>query len=331
MRALPRLALSLFFAATASSAVLAQPAQAGAESAYPTRLIRIINPFSAGGPTDVLARIVAEQLNARWGQPVIVEGKPGAGGNIAMEYTARSPADGYTLVSAPTGTLVINQHIFPNMRFDSFKDFTPITLMASIDNVLIVNSSVPAKNLKEFIAYAKANPGKLSYGSPGIGAQPHLAGEMFKQATGIDILHVPYKGTSEAATGLLGGQITALLGQVSAVAPLIQSGKVHAIGIASMKRSPLLPNVPTLHEQGLTGFESASIYALMAPKGTPAPIVQKLSTEVRAILRTPAIEKKISDMGMDVVANSPEQLAELMRKESARYEKIIREQKIKAE
>jgi tripartite-type tricarboxylate transporter receptor subunit TctC len=331
MRVLPRLALSLIFAATASSAALAQPSQAGAESAYPSKMIRIINPFSAGGPTDVLARIVAEQLNSRWGQPVIVEGKTGAGGNIAMEFVSRAPADGYTLVSAPTGTLVINQHIFPNMRFDSFKDFTPITLMASIDNVLIVNSGVPAKNLKEFIAYAKANPGKLSYGSPGVGAQPHLAGEMFKQATGIDMLHVPYKGTSEAATGLLGGQITALLGQVSAVASLVQSGKVHAIGIASLKRSPLLPNVPTLHEQGLTGFESASIYALMAPKATPAPVVHKLATEVRAILRTPAIEKKISDMGMDVVANTPEQLAELMRKESARYEKIIKDQKIKAD
>lgn len=330
MRTLPRLAVSLFLAVTASSAALAQSSPANTET-YPSRLIRIINPFSAGGPTDVLARIVADQLNSRWHQPVIVEGKPGAGGNIAMDFVARSPADGYTLVSAPTGTLVINQHIFPNIRFDSFKDFTPITLMASIDNVLIVNANVPAKNLKEFIAYGKANPGKLTYGSPGVGAQPHLAGEMFKQATGIDMLHVPYKGTSEATTALMGGQITALLGQVSAVAPLVQSGKVRAIGIASMKRSPLLPNVPTLNEQGLTGFESASIYALMAPSGTPAPIVNKLSTEVRAILRNPAVEKKISDMGMDVVANTPEQLAALMRKESARYEKIIKEQNIKAD
>lgn len=327
MRTLPRLALSLFFTLAASSAALAQ----SAETAYPNRLIRIINPFSAGGPTDVLARIVADQLNNRWHQPVIVEGKPGAGGNIAMDYVARSPADGYTLVSAPTGTLVINQHIFPNIRFDSFKDFTPITLMASIDNVLIVHPSVPAKNLKEFIAYGKANPGKLTYGSPGVGAQPHLAGEMFNVATGVNMLHIPYKGTSEAATALLGGQISALLGQVSAVAPLIQSGKVRAIGIASMKRSPLLPNVPTLDEQGLTGFESASIYALMAPSGTPAPVVNKLATEVRAILRTPAVEKKISELGMDVVANSPEELAALMRKESARYEKIIKQQNIKAE
>lgn len=248
-----------------------------------------------------------------------------------MEATARSPADGYTLVSAPTGTLVINQHIFSNLRYDPFKDFTPISLMTSIDNVLVVNPGVPATNLKEFVSYAKANPTKISYGSPGIGAQPHLAGEMFKLATGIEMLHLPYKGTSEATAGLLGNQITMLFGQVSAVAPLILSGKVRAIGIASNKRSPLLPNVPTLQEQGLTGFESASIYALMAPKGTPAPIVEKLSAEVRSILHNPAIRKRISDLGMDVVGSTSEQLAETMRTESARYEKIIKDGHIKAE
>jgi tripartite-type tricarboxylate transporter receptor subunit TctC len=329
MHALSRSVVFLLFAATASSAALAQ--SSSTESAYPSRLVRIINPFSPGGPSDVLARIVAEQLSTRWHQPVIIETKPGAGGNIGMEAATRSPADGYTLVSTTTGTLVINQHIFSNMRYDPLKDFTPISLMTSIDNVLVVHPSVPAKDLKEFIAYAKDNPGKITFGSPGVGNQPHLAGEMFKLATNTDLLHIPYKGTSDAATALLGGQIAMLFGQVSAVAPLIAAGKLRAIGIASNKRSPLLPNVPTLHEQGLTGFESASIYALLAPKGTPAPIVKKLSVEVRSILQTPFVKKKISDMGMDVIASTPEELAETMRTESARYEKIIKDGKIKAE
>lgn len=331
MHILPRSVVSILFALAASTSALAQSSPVPTEAAYPSRMIRIINPFSAGGPSDILARIVAAELSARWHQSVIIETRVGAGGSIGMEATARSPADGYTLVSAPTGTLVINQHIFSNLRYDPFKDFTPISLMTSIDNVLVVNPGVPATNLKEFVSYAKANPTKISYGSPGIGAQPHLAGEMFKLATGIEMLHLPYKGTSEATAGLLGNQITMLFGQVSAVAPLILSGKVRAIGIASNKRSPLLPNVPTLQEQGLTGFESASIYALMAPKGTPAPIVEKLSAEVRSILQNPAIRKKISDLGMDVVGSTSEQLAQTMRTESARYEKIIKDGHIKAE
>ncbi|WP_151448912.1 Bug family tripartite tricarboxylate transporter substrate binding protein [Lacisediminimonas profundi] len=331
MKILPRLIASLLLAATASTTALAQSSPAAADAPFPSRTIRIINPFSAGGPTDILARIVGAELSTRWGQPVIVESKPGAGGGLGMEAAARSPADGYTLVVAPTGPLVINRHIFSNLRYDSARDFAPVSLMTSIDNVLVVHPAVPAKDLKELISYAKANPGKLSYGSAGVGQQPHLAGEQLKLATGTDILHIPYKGTSEAVTAVLGGQANMMFGQVSAVAPLLQSGKVRAIGIASNKRSPVIPTIPTLQEQGLTGFESASIYALLAPKGTPAPVVEKLSAEIRSILQSPAIRKKVSDMGMDVVASSAEQLAELMRTESARYEKIIKDGKIKAE
>jgi tripartite-type tricarboxylate transporter receptor subunit TctC len=329
MRSMPRLVVSLLFAITAAGSALAQSSNGESASAYPSKMIRIINPFSAGGPSDILDRIVAAELSKRWHQSVIIDTKVGAGGNIGMEATARSPADGYTLVSAPTGTLVINPHIFNNLRYDPIKDFEPISLMTSIDNVLVVNPSVPAKDLKELLAYAKANPNKITYGSPGVGAQPHLAGEMFKLATGIQMLHLPYKGTSEATAALLGNQITMLFGQVSAVAPLIASGKLHAIGIASSKRSALLPNVPTLQEQGVPGFESASIYALLAPKGTPAPIVEKLSNEVRSILHDPVVKKKISDLGMDVVGSTAPELAKLMRTESARYAKIIKDGNIK--
>lgn len=330
MSALSRFVLFLFLSMATLSTALAQPAT-DAASNYPSRQIRIVYPYAAGGPGDIVARIVAAELSKHWHQSVIVETKPGAGGNIAMDYVARSRPDGYTLVVAPTANLVINQHLYPNLHYDPFKNFTPLTLMVNIDNMLVVNDSIPAHNVKELAAYAKANPGKLTYGSSGIGTQPHLAGEMFKRATGIDMLHVPYNGTADATTAILGGHITALFTQVSAVAPLIKAGKLHAIGIGSDKRSPLLPNVPTLQEQGqgLTGFEAVSIYALMAPSGTPAPVVKKLSTEVIAILHTPAVEKKITGMGMNVVADTPEQLAELMRKESARYAKIIKDEKIK--
>ena len=322
-----------FFLAVA--AIIFNPAAAqslsSAEATYPAKVIHIINPFSGGGPTDVISRIVADQLTARWHQPVIVEYKTGAGGNIAMEYTAHAAADGYTLVTAPTGPLMINQYIFSKMNYDSFRDFAPISLMVGIDNVLVVDPKLPAKNLKEFIAYAKANPGKLNFASPGVGSQPHLAGEMFKIATGIDMQHIPYKGTSEGVMATMTGQITGMFAQISAVTSFIEAGKVRAIGIADKKRSPLLPNVPTLDEQGLTGFESISIYALMAPKGTPQPIVDKLAIEVGRILKEPAVQKKLAAIGMDVIASTPDQLAELMHVEAARYQKIIREGNIKAD
>lgn len=321
-----------FLAAMLVAALIPSAAQSqGSAEAYPSKVIHIINPFSGGGPTDVISRIVADQLIARWHQPVIVEYKTGAGGNIAMEYTAHAAADGYTLVTAPTGPLMINQYIFSKMNYDSFRDFAPISLMVGVDNVLIADPNLPAKNLKELIAYAKANPGKLNFASPGVGSQPHLAGEMFKIATGTDMQHIPYKGTSEGVMATMTGQITMMFAQISAVTSFIESGKVRAIGIADRKRSPLLPGVPTLDEQGLTDFESISIYALLAPKGTPRPIVDKLAVEVARILKEPAVQKRLAAIGMDVIASTPDQLAELMKVEAARYQKIITEGKIRAD
>ncbi len=321
-----------FLAAMLVAALIPSAAQSqGSAEAYPSKVIHIINPFSGGGPTDVISRIVADQLIARWHQPVIVEYKTGAGGNIAMEYTAHAAADGYTLVTAPTGPLMINQYIFSKMNYDSFRDFAPISLMVGVDNVLIADPNLPAKNLKELIAYAKANLGKLNFASPGVGSQPHLAGEMFKIATGTDMQHIPYKGTSEGVMATMTGQITMMFAQISAVTSFIESGKVRAIGIADRKRSPLLPGVPTLDEQGLTDFESISIYALLAPKGTPRPIVDKLAVEVARILKEPAVQKRLAAIGMDVIASTPDQLAELMKVEAARYQKIITEGKIRAD
>lgn len=333
MHILSRIVVSLIAAWGIVMVPCAAQAQTGASGAeaYPTKLIRIVNPFTAGGPADVIARLVAEQLQERWGQSVIVETKLGAGGNIAMEYTARAPADGYTLVLAATGTMAINQFLFRNMRFDAIRDFAPITLIASIDNVLVVPPDLPVKTVQEFVSYAKANPGKIAFGSPGVGSQPHLAGEMFRVATRTDIVHIPYKGASEAITALLGGQISMQFGQVSAVLPYVSSGKLRALGIASKKRSALMPEVPTVAEQSMPGFESASIYALLAPKGTPGAVIAKLHAEVTRILRLPQTKDKMTQMGIDIVASTPEQLADVMRSEAARYGKIVAEAGIRPE
>jgi tripartite-type tricarboxylate transporter receptor subunit TctC len=320
---------TLVFGVAVSTTAVAQ-SNAPAEAGYPSRTIRVINPYSVGGPTDTLARIVANGLSTRWGQTAYADSKAGAGGGIGMELAARAPGDGYTLVVVPTGPLVINKHMFTDLRYNTDNDLAPISMLSSIDNVLIVSNDLPAHNLKELVAYAKANPDKISYGSPGVGTQPHLASEMFKRATGIEMIHSPYKGTTEALTALVGNQITMLLAQQSSVTQLIQAGKIRAIGIASSKRSPVLPAVPTLQEQGLTGFESASVYALLAPKGTPAPIVEKLSNEVQAIFKDSAVRKRIADLGMDVVGGTSAELAAFMRVESARYEKIVKEENLKA-
>jgi tripartite-type tricarboxylate transporter receptor subunit TctC len=324
-------AFAVFAVAALACAAAPAHAQAGAQTAYPSKMIRIVNPFSVGGPTDVLARLLADQFGERWHQTVLVESKPGAGGNIAMEFTAKAPADGHTLVVAPTGTLVINPYIFTNLRYDPFRDFAPVSLMVSINNVMVIDPKLPAANLKEFIAYAKANPGKIGYGSPGTGTQPHLAGEMFALETGIQIFHVPYKGTPDAMTAIMGGQIGMMLAQISAVTTLVESGRLRAIGIASKARSPLLPAVATIDEQGLKGFESASIYALMAPAGTPRPVIARIAEEVARTFNAPAVQKKIAAMGMDVVAGTPEQLAEWMRVEAARYERITKAANIRAD
>ena len=240
----------------------------------------------------------------------------------------------HNLILLQMGNLIFNLDFFFRLAVvepGGIKGVDTVRLMVGIDNVLIADPNLPAKNLKELIAYAKANPGKLNFASPGVGSQPHLAGEMFKIATGTDMLHIPYKGTSEGVMATMTGQITMMFAQISAVTNFIESGKVRAIGIADRKRSPLLPNVPTLDEQGLTGFESISIYALLAPKGTPRPIVDKLALEVGRILKEPAVQKRLAAIGMDVIASTPDQLAELMRVEAARYRKIIADGNIRAD
>lgn len=313
--------------------VVAVAAAVGAVHAqtYPARPIHIIVPFAPGGPADLLPRLLGPKLTEAWGQPVIVENKPGAGGNIGMDQGAKAAPDGYTLVIGPNGNLVVNPHLYPNLPYDVVRDFSPVTLVATFSNVLVVNPAVPAKSVTELIALAKAKPGTLTYGSPGTGSQPHLGGEFLKLTSGIDIVHVPYNGTAPAMRDLLGGQIAFMFAQTSAALPHIQAGKVRALGVASARRTALLPDLPTIAESGLPGFEAVSWYALLAPAGTPKDIVGKLQVEITRILQLPDIKEKLTAQGGEAIGNTPEQLASLLRTESARYADIVRRANIKAE
>jgi tripartite-type tricarboxylate transporter receptor subunit TctC len=299
--------------------------------AWPSKPVRIVVPFPPGGPADLLPRLLGPKLTEIWGQPVVVENKPGAGGNIGMDTVAKAAPDGYTLVVGPNGNLVVNPHLYAKLPYDVTRDFVPITLIATFSNVLVVNPDVPAKTVSELIALAKAKPGTVSYGSPGTGSQPHLGGEFLKLMAGIDIVHVPYNGTAPALKDLLGGQITFMFAQTSAALPQIQSGKLRALGVAGPRRATLLPDVPTIAESGLAGFEAVSWYALLAPAGTPREIVTKMQADFARVLQMPDIREKLVAQGGDPVGNTPEQLAAQLKSESARYADIVKRANIKAE
>lgn len=290
----------------------------------------MIVPFPPGGPTDLLGRLVGQKMHEAWGQPVITENRAGAGGNIGMEAAARAPGDGYTLVVAPTGNLTVIPHI-QQLNFDVMKDLVPITQMATVSNVLVVHPSVAAANLKELVTLAKSKPGALTYATPGAGSQAHLAGEFLKSMAGVDLLHVPYRGTGPALNDLLGGQVAMMFAQLSSALPHVQSGKLKAIGVADLKRSPVMPDLPTVAEQGLAGFEAVSWYALMTSAGTPAEVVAKLHAETVRALRQPDVVEKLTALGADPVGGTPAELARIIQSESARWAKLVKEANIKAE
>jgi len=306
-------------------------ATASGADAWPAKPVRIVVPFAPGGPADLVPRLIGPKLSEIWGQPVVVDNKPGAGGNIGMDVVAKSAPDGYSLGIGPNGNLVVNPHLYANLPYDVTRDFAPITLIATFSNVLVVNPDVPAKSVAELIALAKAKPGSLSYGSPGTGSQPHLGGEYLRLTAGIDIVHVPYNGTAPALRDLLGGQIAFMFAQTSAALPHIQSGKLRALGVASRKRAPQLPDVPTIEEAGLPGFEAVSWYALLAPAATPKDVVAKIQADVLRVLQMPEIREKLTQQGGEPVGNTPAELAALLKNESARYADLVRRAGIKAE
>ena len=294
---------------------------------YPNRPIRLVVPQPPGGPTDIVARLVAQKLSERLGQQVIVDNRPGAGSNIGTDIVAKAPKDGYTLV---VGTVqhIVNPFLFSSLPFDAVKDFTPVTLMTKAHIVLVVNPELPVQSVKELIAYAKAKPGGISWASAGNGSTSHLALELFKVETGVPATHVPYKGTPPALNDLLGGRVQVMFDGVITSLPHIKAGKLRPIAVASLTRSPLLPDVPTMTEAGVAGFETVGLAAILAPSGTPPAIVDKVAREVAAILRMPDVRAQLEAMGLEIVASPPAEFAAYIDGESRKWGKLIKDAKV---
>ena len=317
----------------ACAVAMGAAAVASAQTAFPAKPVRIIVPFAPGGASDSLPRLLGSKLVDIWGQQVIVDNRPGASGNIGMELGSRAAPDGYTLTSAPNGNLVVNPHMYSKLTYDVFRDFTPITLVGSVQNVLVIHPSIPAKSVKELIALLKARPGELTFGSGGVGTQAHMAGELFKAMTGTDMTHVAYKGVGPSVSDLLGGHLAMIFAQIPSVAPHIESGRLRALGVASAKRTSALPNVPTIAEAAanLRGFEAVSWYALVGPAGMPQAIVNKIQTDVARVLKMQDVREKLVGLGAEPVGSTPEQLKAAMRTEFDRYGKLIRQLGVKAD
>ena len=298
---------------------------------YPSKPVRIINPFAPGGPTDLLARAVGPKLQEAWGQPVLVETRAGADGRIGIEYVARQPADGYTLLVMPTGAAVVNPHIFPKLPYDPLRDFAPVTLLATVENVLVVNPEVKAASVQELVALAKANPGKLTFASPGVGSQAHVAGERLKSMADVQMQHVPYKGAAPAMSDLLGGQVSLMFLPMSSALKQVQAGKLRALGVASLQRSSAAPDLPTVAEQGLPGFEALTWFALMAPAGTSAGVVDRIAGDAARALRAPEVRERLLGLGANPVGNTPAELAQMLKREHAFWGELIRKAGIRAE
>jgi len=316
--------LSRILLAGALLAALPVAAFAQAKTTYPTKSIRLIVAFAPGGSTDIIARLVGQKLSERLGQQVIIDNRGGAGGTIGTDIAAKSPADGYTLTMGTTSTHVIAPAIFPNVKYDPVKDFDPITLVASTPYLLVVHPGVKAKTLKDFVALAKSQPGKLNYASAGSGTTTQIAMEMLKLAAGIDLVHVPYNGNGPAGTATMGGQVQALFGSMPAVLPHANSGKLHPIAVGTAGRSSALPNVPTVAESGYPGFEVSLWLGFFAPKGTPAPVLKRLYSELVAIAKSPEMKEPFERNGAAPMTTTPAELSKLMIGELDKYKKVIK-------
>ena len=310
--------------AIALAATATLPLGAAAQN-YPTKPITIVVPFAAGGTTDILARLVGQYLSTELGQPVVVENKAGAGGNIGAAFAAKAAADGHTLFMGTVGTHAINAALYKKLPYDPIKDFAPLTRVAMVPNLLVAHPSQPFKTVQEMIAYAKANPGKINFGSPGNGASPHLSGELFNSMTKVDMVHVPYKGSAPAVSDLLGGQISIMFDNLPSVIPHVRGGKLRAIAISTAKRSADLPDVPTIAEAGVPGYEATSWFGLFAPAATPAPVLAKISTALSKVLANAEVKKKIDDQGGEPANETPAQFADFIQKESLKWGKVVKE------
>lgn len=316
MRPLLLLIASLFCVAAA-----AQP--------FPSKPVRIIVPFSPGGVADSSARVISDKLGARLGQSVVVENRPGASGNIGTQQVAAAAPDGYTLLLGFDGTMVVNPHVYAKLPFDTLRDFAPVTKLGDATLILVAHPSVPAKDLRDFLTIAKTQ--NFSYGSAGTGSTPHLAGELLAQRTGIALTHVPYKGGGQAMGDVVGGQIPLVFTAIATAQQFVRSGKLKGLGVSSARRSGSLPDVPTFVESGLEGFVVDSWVGILAPAKTPPPVVARLQKEIAAVLAEPETRERYATLGIEPVANAPEQFAEQIRADLARWEKVVRQAGIRIE
>ncbi len=314
-------------------AILAAFAAAGApaQQAYPSKPIRIVAPFEAGGATDIMARMIAQKFAESLGQPVIIDNRPGAGGGIGTAAVAKSPADGYTIVFGNLAPNAINPSIYTNLQYDAGKDFAPISVVATVPLVLVTPSSSPARSVRELIALAQSAPGELNFGSPGVGSVAHVVGEMFNTMAGTRLMHVPYKGGAPAVRATLTGEVAMMFATVISAKPHIRSGKLRALGITSAERSPVAPDIPTIAESGLPGFEVDVWFGLLAPAATPRAIVERLAHEVRRALDAPDVRAKFAELSAVPSPTTPDQFAAIIRADIAKWAKVVKESGAKIE
>ncbi len=298
-------------------------ASAAPSAVYPSASIRLVVAFPPGGPSDTLARIIGERLAAHLGQSVVIDNRPGAGGNIAAAVVAKAPPDGYTLLMGNNSILATNAALYGHLDFDPIKDFAPITLIGLQPNILVVNPSVPAHSVAELVALAKAHPGKLNFASSGAGTAAHLAGELFKLQAGIDIVHVPYRGAMPALTDLVGGRTEMMFATSASVLPFIRSGRLRALAVTTAKRSAAVPDLPTIAESGYPNFEATTWHGLVAPAKTPAPIIDKLAQTTDAVLKEPDVQKRLDSLGVEISGDTPAEFAAYIKSESAKWATVI--------
>ncbi|TMH15392.1 MAG: tripartite tricarboxylate transporter substrate binding protein [Betaproteobacteria bacterium] len=324
--------MSLRAAASLSAALAVSALRAAAAAdAYASKPVRFVVAFPPGGVTDIIARSIAQRLTVRLAQQVVVDNRPGAGGNIGTDIVAKSAPDGHTLLMGSAGPLAINASLFGKMPFDPIRDLAPVTLAASTPNVLVVHPSLRAATVRELIALAKARPGEINFASSGHGTPAHLAGELFNSMAGVKMVHVPYKGAAPALTDLLGGQVQLMFSTMPPALPHVKDGKLRALAVTSAKRSPATPELPTVDEIALPGFEANTWHGVVVPAGTPAAIVARLNREIVAILHLPEVVERLSAQGAEAVGSTPEEFAAYIRSETAKWAKVVRDSGAKAE
>jgi len=320
--------LRSIIAAVAATALLAPAVQA---ADYPTKTVRMVIAFSPGGPSDILSRLIGGKLSERMGQPFVFDNRPGAGGNVAGEIVATSPADGYTLMIANNSVLAANASLYKKMTFNPAKDLVPVVWVASQPNILVVHPSVPAKSVQELVAYLKSQPGKLNYASSGSGAAAHLAGELFKSMTKTDMVHIPFKGAAPAITDVLGGRSQMIFATALSVKAHLDANRLRPLGVTTLKRMNTMPNLPTIAESGVPGFEASTWHGLVAVAGTPRPVLVKLNAEVNAVLKDPQVSKFLESQGAIIEGGTAEKFAAYIKSEIPKWAKVIKDSGARAD